>query len=215
MFNRIFIAYSCFLVLGGCLPYNPEPMPEIAQPATPKVVLPSASGSSHVPANLYKNIPASWLPPSRLEKKWLAIVIHHSATRKGSAAIFDKWHREGRHWEGVGYNFVIGNGTDSSDGQLEVTFRWRQQRAGAHCGGTYNNWANEKAIGICLVGNFNHTTPTLRQMQSLVKLVRFLQSRYGIPKSRIYGHGTTPGARKTDCPGKKFSMAKLKSMLSF
>jgi N-acetyl-anhydromuramyl-L-alanine amidase AmpD len=50
-------------------------------------------------------------------------------------------------------------------------------------------------------------------MQSLVKLVRFLQSRYGIPKSRIYGHRDVPGARETDCPGKNFNMANFKSML--
>ena len=142
-------------------------------------------------------------------------MIHHSATKNGSAAIFDKWHKEGNYWEGVGYDFVIGNGTDSGDGQVEVTFRWRNQIAGAHCGGTRGNWANKYAVGICLVGNFNHTTPTMQQMRSLVKLVRFLQNRYGIPKSRIYGHNTTPGARATDCPGKYFSVAKLKSMLEF
>ncbi len=115
---------------------------------------------------------------------------------------------------GVGYDFVIGNGTNSGDGQVEVTFRWRKQLTGAHCK-TPNNWANEKAVGICLVGNFNQTVPTRRQMQSLVKLVRFLQNRYRIPKSRVYGHKTTPGARVTDCPGKRFPMGRLKSMLDF
>ena len=78
---------------------------------------------------------------------------------------------------------------------------------------TPSNWANKDAIGICLVGNFNNTLPTDRQMQSLLELVRFLQNRYSIPKSRIYGHNSTPGARVTDCPGKKFPMARLKSML--
>ncbi|MHC4158827.1 MAG: peptidoglycan recognition protein family protein, partial [Planctomycetota bacterium] len=115
----------------------------------------------------------------------------------------------------VGYNFVIGNGTDSSDGEVEVTFRWRNQKTGAHCGGTWRNWANKNAIGICLVGDFNRTIPTRRQMWSLAKLIRFLQNRYGISKSRIYSHNTTPGASPTDCPGRKFPMAKLKSMPDF
>jgi N-acetyl-anhydromuramyl-L-alanine amidase AmpD len=119
------------------------------------------------------------------------------------------------HWEGIGYDFVIGNGTDSGDGQVEVTYRWREQKTGAHCGGTAGNWANKEGIGICLVGNFNTTVPTRRQMQSLVKLVRFLQSRYDIRKSRIYGHGSTPGAHITDCPGRNFSLARLKSMLDY
>jgi len=157
-------------------------------------------------------IPREWFPPNYLERRWEAIVIHHSATGYGNATIFDKWHREGNHWEGVGYDFVIGNGTNSENGQIEVTFRWRQQKTGAHCK-TPDNWANEKAIGICLVGDFDKTVPTPQEMQSLVKLIQFLQKRYGIPESKIYGHNTTPGARATDCPGQLFPMARLKSML--
>jgi len=46
-------------------------------------------------------------------------------------------------------------------------------------------------------------------------LIGFLQTRYGISKNRIYGHNTTPGAQRTACPGKRFPMAQLKSMLAF
>jgi N-acetyl-anhydromuramyl-L-alanine amidase AmpD len=123
-------------------------------------------------------------------------------------------HREENHWDGVGYDFVIGNGTNSGDGQVEVTFRWKEQRTGAHCGGTPDNWANEDGIGICLVGNFDHDTPSPRQMQSLAKLVHFLQERYGISNRRIYGHNTTPGARATACPGRRFPMSRLKQTLA-
>jgi len=214
MFSRVFIFCSCLFVLGGCV--SNELMPEIVHsPGSesriipPRVIKPPQGWGS-----AYKNVPGSWLPPSQLKKKWTAVVIHHSATENGNAAIFDKWHREGKHWEGIGYDFVIGNGSDSGDGQVEVTFRWRKQIPGAHCK-TPNNWANRDGVGICLVGNFNRTVPTKRQMQSLLKLIRFLQQRYGIPKSRIYGHKTTPGARVTECPGRKFPMARLKSMLDF
>lgn len=116
------------------------------------------------------------------------------------------------HGDGVGYDFVIGNGTDSGEGEVEVTFRWRQQLTGAHCK-TPGNWANEDAVGICLVGNFNSTRATTSQMRSVLKLVGFLQKRYGIKESRIYGHNTTPGARGTDCPGRNFSMSGLKAGL--
>ncbi len=212
MFWKILITSSCLFFLGGCV-FNSEPMPEIAydykleEPV--KVIPPRAT----YPEPDIGNIPRSWLPAPYLEKKWTAIVIHHSGTKSGNSAIFDKWHREGRHWEGVGYDFVIGNGTDSGNGQVEVTYRWRNQVTGAHCGGTPGNWANEDAVGICLVGDFNKTVPNYQQMASLAKLVRFLQRRYGISKSNVYGHNTTPGARITDCPGKNFPMAKLKSML--
>lgn len=210
MLSKVLFFFTCLYVLGGCI-YKQEPGLEIDYDWK--------SGYEHlVVAKPVENkdirgIPREWIPSSYPERQWTAIIIHHSATAYGNAAIFDKWHREGNHWEGVGYDFVIGNGTNSGDGEVEVTFRWRGQRVGAHCGGTANNWANEKGIGICLVGDFDSTKPTEGQLESLVRLVRFLQGRYGIPTSRIFGHKDTPGARPTNCPGRVFPMARLKSML--
>ena len=213
MFRQVFIFFGCVFVLSGCI-YNEEPMPEITQALRPgpKVILPPVKKQTARPTNINQNVPRSWVPPRRIEKRWTAIVIHHSGTSNGNTVIFDKAHKESKHWEGVGYDFVIGNGTDSGNGQVEVTFRWREQKVGAHCK-VPGNWANKEAIGICLVGDFNRTVPTGRQMRALAKLIRFLQKRYGIAKSRIYDHKTTPGARVTDCPGRKFPRAKLKSML--
>jgi N-acetylmuramoyl-L-alanine amidase len=208
MYKRVFILCGFLVVLGGCV-YDDEPMPKI----THDYSLEKPISRPVIPKPRTEEMPTGWLPAPQMEKQWSAIVIHHSGTNNGNVAIFDRWHRQGNHWEGVGYDFVIGNGTNSADGQVEVTYRWRNQQTGAHCGGTAGNWANEEAIGICLVGNFDQTSPTPRQMQSLVKLIRFLQKRYGIPKSRVYGHNTTPGANATDCPGKKFPMAKLKLLL--
>jgi hypothetical protein len=213
MYKRILGLCGLVLFSGGCI-YN-EPMPQIVDnpQSESAFVLPEVVKPEQKVTNNNYDGPGYWLPPAGVEKNWTAIVIHHSATDTGNSAIFDKWHREGNHWEGVGYDFVIGNGTDSGDGQVEVTFRWREQIAGAHCGGTAGNWANKDGIGICLVGNFDRKAPTAKQMQSLLELIRFLQRRYKIPKSRIYGHKTTPGARVTNCPGNKFPMSKLKSML--
>src|SRR3972149_1598885 len=134
MVNRVVIIYGCLLVLGGCM-YKEESMPEIMSQPEPKIVQPKIVKPAPPPKieGISKDIPSGWFPPSRLEKDWSAIIIHHSATTNGNAAIFDKWHRQGNYWEGVGYDFVIGNGTDSDDGRVEVTFRWRQQVTGAHC----------------------------------------------------------------------------------
>lgn len=199
--------------------YNEEPKPKIMysppiSDTKPRVIEPKPPVTRQVKNNTIENVSRDWLPAAGLEKGWTAIVIHHSATASGNAAIFDEWHREGNNWDGVGYDFVIGNGSNSGDGEVEVTYRWQQQKTGAHCGGTPGNWANRDGIGICLVGNFDKEEPTQQQMQSLARLVRFLQKRYDIPQNRIYGHGTTPGARITDCPGRRFPMAKFKSMLS-
>ena len=208
----------CLMIIEtGCFQVEPAPK-VVSQPQVEPLHLPDPVIIKHPqPAHTttfgkVSGVPSQWLPPASVEKKWKAIVIHHSATDSGNATIFDKWHRENHDWDGVGYDFVIGNGSESGNGQIEVTFRWRQQRVGAHCK-TPNNWANRSAVGICLVGNFDKTVPTKKQMQALVRLTRFLQRRYHIPKSRIYGHRTTPGARITHCPGMNFPMAKFKSML--
>lgn len=214
MLSRIIILCTFLFILTGCV-YIEEPAPQIVHspPSSESVLTQPRNIEPIIDAGLFdKDIPRDWIPPLEIEKEWTAIVIHHSATESGNAAIFDKWHRQGNYWEGVGYDFVIGNGTNSPDGRVEVTFRWRQQKTGAHCK-TPNNWANESTVGICLVGDFNQSVPTTQQMRSLSKLTRFLQRRYGIPKSRIYGHNTTPGANVTDCPGKKFPMAWFKSRL--
>ncbi len=219
MYKKAFILCGCLFVLSGCLFVlsgcaGEEPLPRIAYDYNLERQIPQPLAPAPKPrSSIIEGVPQGWMPASQTERSWSAIIIHHSGSESGDAAIFDRWHREGRHWNGIGYDFVIGNGTNSADGQVEVTYRWLNQQTGAHCGGTAGNWANEEAVGICLVGDFNQTSPTSRQMQSLVRLVRFLQSRYGIPKSRIYGHNTTPGGRSTDCPGKRFPMAELKSQL--
>jgi hypothetical protein len=215
MSPKIALLCGCVLLVAGCSG-NTDDIPKIVD--APQIATTTRTTWRPLPVPPVQrrdpglNVPWQWVPPKDIERKWTAIVIHHSASDNGNAEIFDEYHRKSKHWQGVGYDFVIGNGTDSGDGQVEVTFRWRQQLTGAHCK-TPGNWANEEAVGICLVGNFDNDRPTARQMQSLLKLVRFLQRRYSIPALRIYGHKDTPGAGVTDCPGRYFPMARFKSML--
>lgn len=142
--------------------------------------------------------------------KWKYIVIHHSATDVGKALSFDYVHSNKRHWKGLGYHFVIDNGTSGKeDGQIEVSPRWVHQENGAHCKADGMNY---RGIGICLVGNFNSDNISSRQMQSLLRLVNELKKYYRIPNTRILGHGQVTGAN-TDCPGKKFPWAGFRSGL--
>ena len=92
MFSRVFLIFSCLFVLAGCM-YNDEPMPRITQDYT----INSSAQQGRTWKAIDESIPADWLPPSGVEKNWTAIVIHHSGTKSGSAAIFDKWHRQGNH----------------------------------------------------------------------------------------------------------------------
>ncbi len=141
--------------------------------------------------------------------KWKYIIVHHSATEQGSSEEFNVAHLK-RGWKGIGYHFVIDNGTNSkADGQIETSPRWLKQMNGAHCKASK---MNEKGIGICLVGNFSKDRVSKRQMDSLVYLVNTLKNYYGIPSSRILGHGQVPGAA-TECPGKKFPWTEFRSRI--
>lgn len=139
-------------------------------------------------------------------RPWRFIVLHHSATHRGSAASFDNWHRHHNGWDELGYHFVIGNGTGSPDGTIEIGTRWPKQKHGAHCrvgdDETYNNYG----IGICLVGDFEKGRPTAGQMRSLARLVDYLATVYRIPNERIIGHGDVD---QTKCPGRNFSFEDL------
>ena len=138
-------------------------------------------------------------------KKWNYIVLHHSATDSGNSEKFNKAHLR-RGWKGVGYHFVVDNGTCGKDnGQIETSPRWTKQSDGAHCKA---DGMNSKAIGICLVGNFSEDNVSAEQMDSLVYLVDTLKTYYRIPKKNILGHGQVVGA-KTECPGTRFPWRKF------
>ena len=133
--------------------------------------------------------------------KWRYIIIHHSGTEEGSALQFHRWHLNKGWDKGVGYHFVIDtNQSSKQDGQIESTPRWIKQEDGAHCKA---DEMNPRAIGICLVGNFDEERVSSKQMDSLVFLVNKLRRYYNIPLEHVMGHGRVPGA-STHCPGSHF-----------
>jgi N-acetylmuramoyl-L-alanine amidase len=163
-----------------------------------KLIIPNAKGFRNVIA-LYPN------------SRWKYIVIHHTATDVGKAYLINRSHQDRGFWNGLGYHFLIDNGTlGKGDGQIEVAPRWIKQQSGAHC-----NVAgmNEKGIGIALVGNFNGEVPTANQLQSLNYLLKTLSQYYHIPATSIIGHRDAPGAA-TECPGKRFPMASVRQCLA-
>lgn len=150
-------------------------------------------------------IPTAWRPAHK-SRRWQCIVIHHSASEIGGAERFDEYHKD-RGFDELGYHFVVGNGSDTAPGKIEVGPRWAAQKHGAHCK-TDDEYYNQHGIGICLVGNLERHAPDARQMRSLVKLVRYLSREYDIPPDRIFTHGQITG--QTLCPGKYFDLDDLR-----
>ena len=176
-------------------------------PTGPRPAPPAAAGNTQQRRTEVAMPPAEagWLPPVE-ERPWQWIVVHHSASDRGSAAVFDDWHRNGRHWDELGYHFVIGNGTGSSDGQVEIGPRWPKQKHGAHTKVWNREEYNQVGVGICLVGNFDKTRPTRAQMDALAGLVDWLSARYRIDDAHIIGHSHVCDTR---CPGRYFPFDEL------
>ena len=140
------------------------------------------------------------------QRRWQYIIVHNSGTRQGNAAAFDYYHRRVRRMQnGLAYHFVIGNGTSTGNGQIEVGDRWRRQINGGH---VHSDYLNNIALGICLVGDFNRDQPTRAQLDCCEELIRYLRQRCG----KIDNHyaivkphrEVNPPRWATDCPGDVF-----------
>lgn len=143
---------------------------------------------------------------AKSEDRWSHIVIHHSGASNNTLHSIDEDHRNNRNWEGIGYHFLIGNGVKTMDGFIEETFRYRQLKDGAHAL-TPDLFYNRHALGICLVGDFDKTPPTPKQMVSLKKLIKKLVKEYDIPYKNILLHREV---KATNCPGKMFPIDELR-----
>jgi N-acetyl-anhydromuramyl-L-alanine amidase AmpD len=149
-------------------------------------------------------VPSDWVPTAKANR-WHWIIIHHTATPAGALARINASHK-GKGWDEAGYHFVVGNGTESRDGQIEVGPRWPKQKYGAHTASAGNEF-NLHGIGIVMVGNFDETRPSRKQLESTAKLVAYLMKTYNVPASRVIGHRD---AKATDCPGRYTNVADIR-----
>ncbi len=120
-------------------------------------------------------------------RPWKAIVIHDSGRLSGSARTLDERHKAmGR--EGLGYHFVVDNGTEGQkDGVIEVGYRWQHQETGDYLAPSENTqWFHNNAVGISLVGDADRKPFTQAQLHELVWLVQKLQRRFNIPADAVY-----------------------------
>jgi N-acetyl-anhydromuramyl-L-alanine amidase AmpD len=136
-----------------------------------------------------------------------SVVLHHSATHGGSAAAFERNHRN--RLGGLAYHFIIGNGSGAADGTVEVGYRWRDQIPGPH---TKNQDVNLESIAICLVGDLETGAPTRKQMAALIDLLEKLCREGHIPAERIRSHREVDA--ETLCPGKGLPMDGIRNAVS-
>lgn len=209
--------------IGGCTRSNVLP-PTAAMAAPYTAPVPASVAAVPAPLPPAPTTVARTVPPptptpppavnpwqtDSAAREWKYIVIHHTATSAGSVESIHEAHLQkkdasGKPWLGIGYHFVIGNGNGMTDGAIEPTFRWKQQMHGAHAGSS-NKDHNQIGIGVCLVGNFEETSPTEAQRRSVKQLVQTLKSEYHISSSNVIGHRDI---KTTECPGRLFPMSEV------
>ena len=204
-------------------PIRPGNLLRVVPPSSsPEVVAPASKPPSSVapPPPAKKPVAPEWKfvdaarqqidAPKDDLREWEYIVIHHSGTSGGSAKVFDYYHSHERGMEnGLAYHFVIGNGTDSGDGQIEVGRRWLKQLQGGHLA---SESLNEIAIGICLVGDFSRSRLGPRQTAALIELVKYLRQMMPDRKLKFRLHREI-NTRPTECPGRLFPAPAIHELL--
>jgi len=140
-----------------------------------------------------KEIDYKWNGTLDIGNKPTDLIFHHTASKSISAEDINEMHiKEG--WGGIGYHFYI-----RKDGTI---YRGRPENAtGAHAIGR-----NKNSIGICLEGNFEETSPTKEQKDSLVKLSTDMIIKHNL--EGIFGH---EDVYETLCPGKNFPMEEIQN----
>jgi N-acetyl-anhydromuramyl-L-alanine amidase AmpD len=105
------------------------------------------------------------------------------------------YHRDGRGWAGIGYNYWIG-----FDGKI---YEGRGLNIGAHAGAKWN----PISLGIGYQGDFSKQKMTDEQLKSGILLNYQLAKKYGLTINDIVGHKDVSA---TDCPGNHFRMKELR-----
>ncbi|KAJ8400408.1 hypothetical protein AAFF_G00397910 [Aldrovandia affinis] len=135
------------------------------------------------------------LSEERLQGPACRAVIHHTALWPCTAppdclaqlTHIQKLHMQDRHFQDIGYNFLIGG-----DGMIYEGRGWGV--VGAHSKGN-----NHDSVGIAFMGNFNHESPSPAALSSTRLLLHC-----GVALGHLHPTYTLLGHRdlaKTECPG--------------
>ena len=192
---------SMTLVGGGLVALDPHAAPAAQGLSIPTLVATGSPDTVEVIFNTPKPI-----EPGR----WKAIVIHDSGTMYATPATMEQDARR-LGLRGLGYQFVIGNGSGLDDGELHVSQRWLNQTAGAHTIGKDADWYNVNALGICLVGDGERRPFTPAQVRRLTQLVDSLCRELNIPADHVYLQSQLAASPS---PGKYFPESAFRSEIA-
>jgi N-acetylmuramoyl-L-alanine amidase len=140
-------------------------------------------------------------------KRWQYVMIHHSLTKDGQTVSWQairRYHTQDLGWRDIGYHY----GLEDINGQYEVLVGRDLNTTGAHC---KEAEMNEKAIGVCLVGNFDEELPSIGIIDRALRFVSGLTLILDVPIRNVIAHRDF--ATYKSCPGTRFNMEKFRSDL--
>lgn len=169
-------------------------------------------------------------------KQWKYIIIHHSETANNEVKSWDQirhYHMSWRYkddivseqkakeliakgetvvapWKDIGYHFGI------ASNKIMNSFEYLKGRSLSGSGAHTVDF-NSSGIGICCLGSFNKTMPTVELYNATKKLVKKLQELYNIPDENVIGHRETytlVGKPKLKtCPGDLWDCVYFRKLL--
>lgn len=151
---------------------------------------------------------------------WEYLMIHHSLTKDSQTVSWNairKYHTETNGWKDIGYHFGLekiglSSGTNiipEVDWSYEILLGRPLDLEGAHC---KEGGMNHRAIGICVVGNFDTAPPAADMLDVLVhRLIIPLMLTFKIQANRIVFHREF--APYKSCPGTQFTKEMILSRI--
>lgn len=139
--------------------------------------------------------------------RWESIVVVHSGSPVGSPASIEEAHRS-VGYDGMGFHFLVGNGTGMSEGQIHVGYRWMEQRDGAELAGLDSS---KGVVEVCLVGDGDRRPFGDEQLHRAAQLVAALADRLGIESSQIMLHSDLA---ETSSPGDYFPRQAFEDLIA-
>jgi hypothetical protein len=134
--------------------------------------------------------------------KW--IVIHHSASSHDNLTSIRNFHNQQHGWLEAGYHLILSNGsTNIPTGHLEATNRYRLS---SYSMASRNPKYNLRGIHLCVIGNYENSSPTESIKSSMVSAIILLQKKYRIPDEHILLHRDIG---QTLCPGKHITKEQI------
>jgi hypothetical protein len=143
--------------------------------------------------DLRAELPSTFPAVSFTEKDFIS--IHHSVSPDVSAKRIYEEHKS-KGWQGIGYNFLV-----HQSGVAEYVGECNTIRAAV---GQITD-GNKRGIHICLLGDFTHDHPTVKQLESTKVLIANIQQAYGwfmpvVPHKIFNGNSDW----NTACPGDSY-----------